>query len=202
MARAAITGEKSGDAFVGASARPDQAAMLLGCNRKSINRSERLLRSRSKRISWRSRHSCVGTVEVDESLFGTDEAERGGGQAQERARLAEEAGLRGLRARRAGLHRADRGRKKGNVAKGYTRSRRPRESGDQRRLAGLRRVGGCRQRRACAPQQALRPPACFADNGVHINGIESFWSYTKRRLAKYNGGRRNFELHLEAREWR
>ncbi len=27
----------------------------------------------------------------------------------------------------------------------------------------------------------------FADDGVHINGIESFWSFSKRRLAKFNG---------------
>ena len=42
----------------------------------------------------------------------------------------------------------------------------------------------------------------FAENGVHINGIESFWSFTKRRLAKFNGVRRNFELHLKECEWR
>ena len=42
----------------------------------------------------------------------------------------------------------------------------------------------------------------FAENGVHINGIESFWSFTKRRLAKFNGVKRNFPLHLEECEWR
>ena len=38
--------------------------------------------------------------------------------------------------------------------------------------------------------------------GVHINGIESFWSFTKRRLAKFNGVKRNFALHLKECEWR
>lgn len=38
--------------------------------------------------------------------------------------------------------------------------------------------------------------------GVHINGIESFWSFTKRRLAKFNGVKKNFELHLKECEWR
>ena len=38
--------------------------------------------------------------------------------------------------------------------------------------------------------------------GVHINGIESFWSFTKRRLAKFNGTKRHFELHLKECEWR
>ena len=36
----------------------------------------------------------------------------------------------------------------------------------------------------------------------HINGIEAYWSYTKRRIAKFNGVRENFELHLKECEWR
>ena len=42
----------------------------------------------------------------------------------------------------------------------------------------------------------------FTDGTVHINGIESFWSYTKRRLARFNGVKANFELHLKECEWR
>ena len=38
--------------------------------------------------------------------------------------------------------------------------------------------------------------------GVHVNGIESFWSYTKRRLTKFNGVKKNFHLHLKECEWR
>lgn len=38
--------------------------------------------------------------------------------------------------------------------------------------------------------------------GVHINGIESFWSFTKRRLSKFNGVKKNFDLHLKECEWR
>lgn len=38
--------------------------------------------------------------------------------------------------------------------------------------------------------------------GIHINGIENFWSFTKRRLAKFNGAKKNFELHLKDCEWR
>ncbi len=37
--------------------------------------------------------------------------------------------------------------------------------------------------------------------GVHINGIKSFWSFTKRRLAKLNGVKSTFELHLKECEW-
>jgi len=39
-------------------------------------------------------------------------------------------------------------------------------------------------------------------NGNHINGIENFWSFTKRRLAKFNGTKVNFVLHLKECEWR
>lgn len=43
----------------------------------------------------------------------------------------------------------------------------------------------------------------FARGTHHINGIESFWSYAKRRLQKFNGvSHRTFYLHLEECEWR
>lgn len=43
----------------------------------------------------------------------------------------------------------------------------------------------------------------FALEGdIHINGIESFWSFTKRRLRKFNGVKKNFELHLKESEFR
>jgi len=38
--------------------------------------------------------------------------------------------------------------------------------------------------------------------GIHINGIENFWSFTKRRLSKFNGVKKYFELHLKESEWR
>ena len=42
----------------------------------------------------------------------------------------------------------------------------------------------------------------FVEKSVHINGIEAFWSFTKRRLSKFNGVKVNFELHLKECEWR
>jgi transposase-like protein len=38
--------------------------------------------------------------------------------------------------------------------------------------------------------------------GCHINGIESFWSFCKRRFAKFNGVTVYFDLHLKECEWR
>lgn len=43
----------------------------------------------------------------------------------------------------------------------------------------------------------------FARGKNHINGIESFWSYAKRRLAKFNGvPRHTFALHLAECQFR
>lgn len=43
----------------------------------------------------------------------------------------------------------------------------------------------------------------FADGERHINGIESFWSYAKRRLAKFNGvAKHTFYFHLKETEYR
>jgi transposase len=43
----------------------------------------------------------------------------------------------------------------------------------------------------------------FARGKNHINGIESFWSFVKRRLNKFNGVPRNkFLIYLKESEWR
>lgn len=43
----------------------------------------------------------------------------------------------------------------------------------------------------------------FVRGKAHVNGIESFWSYTKRRLAKFNGLTDDmFNINLKESEWR
>jgi transposase len=43
----------------------------------------------------------------------------------------------------------------------------------------------------------------FADGRSHINGIENFWGYAKRRLKVYHGGfKRNFHLFIREMEFR
>ena len=43
----------------------------------------------------------------------------------------------------------------------------------------------------------------FARGKNHVNGIEAFWSFTKRRLAKFNGiSNEKFILHLKECEFR
>lgn len=43
--------------------------------------------------------------------------------------------------------------------------------------------------------------AFFYGNGNHINGIENFWSFTKRRLAKFNEVKVSFNYRLNDCEW-
>ncbi|MDQ3271197.1 MAG: IS1595 family transposase [Pseudomonadota bacterium] len=43
----------------------------------------------------------------------------------------------------------------------------------------------------------------FARGSVHVNGIESFWSYAKRRMVQFNGvPKHTFYLHLKETEFR
>ena len=43
----------------------------------------------------------------------------------------------------------------------------------------------------------------FVNGSNHVNGIESFWSYAKRRLLQFNGVPKNtFLLHLKETEFR
>ena len=43
----------------------------------------------------------------------------------------------------------------------------------------------------------------FSKEEVFISTeLESFWSFTKRRLAKFNGTKWNFDFHLKECEWR
>ena len=43
----------------------------------------------------------------------------------------------------------------------------------------------------------------FVRGKSHVNGIESFWSFAKRRLAKFNGlTDQNFFLHLKESQFR
>ena len=43
----------------------------------------------------------------------------------------------------------------------------------------------------------------FVRGSKHVNGIESFWSFAKHRLVKFNGVKKSkFELHLKETEFR
>lgn len=177
-----------------------QAALVLGLSRTTANRYYGLFRKAIAAHQRAQKELLVGTVEVDESYFGASRPRGVPGKLRPgRGTLKQPVfGLfeRGGRVfteivpdtNKPTLQRLIRGR----VALEATIV-----SDGWRGYDGLVDTGYDRHLRI----RKARPKA-FSRNGIHINGIESFWSFTKRRLAKFNGVSRNFELHLKECEWR
>ena len=179
-----------------------QAAKLLRLNRNTVNRYFRLFRERIRDQQNSLKDQFQGTVEVDESWFGAARPrgqigprkvgrgtnkqpvfgiiERGGRVFTEIIDDTTKATLQGLI--------------RGHVAREATVI-----SDGWRGYSGLVDWGYEKHLRIKKYRKEGNP---FTDGDVHINGIESFWSFTKRRLAKFNGTVNNFELHLKESEWR
>jgi hypothetical protein len=69
------------------------------------------------------------------------------------------------------------------------------------RLSSLVEAGFSRHHRIDKYDDPNHP--VFVEKGVHINGIESFWSYAKRRHQKFDGLRRDaFPIFLKETEFR
>ena len=179
-----------------------QAAKLLRLNRNTVNRYFRLFRERIRDQQNSLKDQFQGTVEVDESWFGAARPrgqigprkvgrgtnkqpvfgiiERGGRVFTEIIDDTTKATLQGLI--------------RGHVAREATVI-----SDGWRGYSGLVDWGYEKHLRIKKYRKEGNP---FTDGDVHINGIESFWSFTKRRLAKFNGTAGTFELHLKECEWR
>jgi transposase len=172
-----------------------QTAVLLGINRNTINRYYGLFRERIARSSRRETDPFFGEVECDESYFG---ARR----------------IRGKRGRGAAgktpvfgiLKRDDKvyveivpncSREalmpiiQGKILEGSTIY-----TDGWKAYNGLI-VNGYDHYRIFHHENE------FARGKNHVNGIESFWSFAKRRLSKFNGlTDKNFFLHLKECEFR
>ena len=179
-----------------------QAALLLGLSRTTMNRYYGLFRQRIAKKQRAEAALFTGTVEVDESYFGASRPrgvpgrlKRGRGTLKRPVFGVIERGGRVYTeivpdVNKATLQRVIRGR----IALDATIV-----SDGWKAYDGLVDVGyDCHLRLTKAYKKGMT----FSENGVHINGIEGFWSFTKRRLAKFNGVARNFELHLKECEWR
>ena len=156
-----------------------QATELSGLDRKTTLRLFTLFRTRMADLAT---HACpfAGEVEVDESYFGASRVrgkrgrgagrktpvfgilERGGRVHTQIVRNCSKATLQAIIKGRidlsASIHSDGWRAYDGLVEAGFAKHHRIRHQDDQ-----------------------------FAEHGVHINGIESFWSFSKRRLAKFNG---------------
>ena len=172
-----------------------QIAQLTGLNRNTVNRLLRLLRVRMAE-HCEAQSPFRGEVEIDESYFGPKR-------------------VRGRRGRGAGRKTPVFGIFKRN-GKVYTeivpdcskfvlqKAIRGRvdldtiiHSDGWRGYDGLVDLGYAKHLRVHHGDNE------FADGSNHINGIESFWSYAKTRLARYHGlPESTFYLHLKECEFR
>ncbi|MEM6694708.1 MAG: IS1595 family transposase [Pseudomonadota bacterium] len=179
-----------------------QSAALLGLNRNTVNRYYRLFRARIHAHQLSLKEKMAGSVEVDESYFGPARP-RGQYAPRKRGRGSSKQPVFGILERdgrvfteivpdvkKKTLQRIIRGQ----VALDATII-----SDGWQAYNGLVDVGYDAHLRLTKYYDG---PTRFADGDVHINGIEAFWSFTKRRLAKFNGVSKNFELHLKECEWR
>ncbi len=178
-----------------------KASVLIGMSRATINRYYLLFR---ELVYWkRLEQKCllVGVIEVDESYFGRGRP-RGFAGPLKRGRGTLKQPVFGIFERNGQVYTeiVPDCRKKTlhNIILGRVGLESVIHSDSWRGYDGLVDVGFDKHLRVRHGQNEFA-----RSGGVHINGIESFWSFTKRRLTKFNGiAPHMFELHLKECEWR
>lgn len=177
-----------------------KTAELLTFNRNTVNRYYRLFRVCVYRFQTEQQRQFVGHVEVDESYFGARRP-RGVAGPLKRGRGTLKQPVFGIFERqgrvyteivpdcsKATLQAIIQGKVSVNSVIG---------SDGWRGYDGLVDAGYDQHIRVNHSQEFSR------GNGCHINGIESFWSFTKRRLNHFNGIHKAwFDRHLKECEWR
>lgn len=177
-----------------------KSALLMGVNRKTINHWYGAFRLAIYAWQMKECEKIFGEAEVDESYFGA-RRKRGYRGKLKRGRGTQKQPVFGLLKRggkvyteiipnctKAVLQ---------TIIKGKTDPSTVIYSDKWRGYDGLVDVGYDKHYRVNHGDNEFSK-----GNGVHINGIENFWSFTKRRLHKFNGVKKNFELHLKECEWR
>lgn len=175
-----------------------QTSKLLGFNRNTVNRYYNAFRKLIYYHQMNKLQQFKGEVEVDESYFGPRRAR---GIATRRGRGTHKQPVFGIYERqgevyteiipnceRKTLHRIIFGK----VALSSTVY-----SDSWSGYDGLVDVGYDRHVRLKHHRNEFS-----RKRGAHVNGIEAFWSFCKRRLGKFNGVKKNFFLHLKECEWR
>jgi transposase-like protein len=179
-----------------------QTALLLGLDRKTVNRYYGLFREAIRDHQTRQIAALVGVVECDESYFGPHRP-RGIPGPRKRGRGTNKQPVFGIFERGGAVFTEIVPDVKAKTLQNVMRGRIAPESivmtDGWRGYDGLVDVGYDKHFRIKKYRKEGSP---FTDGPVHVNGIESFWSYTKRRLARFNGVKTNFEFHLKECEWR
>ena len=180
-----------------------KTAKLLGLNRETINRYFMLFR---QSIYWHQmnlKNQFFGEIEMDESYFGAKRI-RGKSGKLKRGRGTLKQPVFGIFERNGSVYTEIIPDCKKTTLQKIIRGKVALESqihtDSWRGYNGLVDVGFDKHFRVKHGQNEF----VKYEKGVrtHINGIEGFWSFTKRRLAKFNGTKKNFHLHLKECEWR
>ncbi|MEF3692009.1 MAG: IS1595 family transposase, partial [Candidatus Moraniibacteriota bacterium] len=172
-----------------------QASKLLNLNRHTINRYYQLFREKIAEYQEKTINKMSGEIEIDESYFGSRHAGDKRGRSVEKkipvvgilkrngkvyTRVIPDASRKSLIPIIADLVE----KSKSNV---YT---------DKWRSYDGLVFSGYKHHRINHSKE-------FARKHNHINGIESFWSYVKRKMRKHNGiPRKRFYYYLKESEFR
>jgi transposase-like protein len=176
-----------------------RTAALLRLNRNTINRYFGLFRTAILEHQQQQLERFVGTVEVDESYFGPGRP-RGRPGPRKRGRGTLRQPVFGIFEREGGVYTEVvpdcSAASLLPIIRGRVDPLSIVHSDGWRGYDGLVAVGYDKHVR-------INKSESFAKGKAHINGIEAFWSFVKRRLAKFNGVRKDaFPIHLKECEWR
>jgi transposase len=175
-----------------------KTAVLLQLNRNTVNRHYMLFRRMIFNHQVSEFRQMVGVVEADESYFGPARI-RGRPGPRKPGRGTFKQPVFGIYERQGRVYTEIVPNCSASalqpILKGKVDPSSVLFTDDWRGYDGLVHVGYDKHIR-------IKKKTAFAQGRAHINGIEAFWSFTKRRLAKFNGVKMFFALHLKECEWR
>ena len=172
------------------------AAQILQLNRNTANRYYNIFRKAIFDHQTKEFQRIIGVVEIDECYFGPRRAR---GVPTRRGRGTAKQPVFGIFERSGRVYTEIipncRKRTLQAIILGKVDPKSVINSDQWRGYTGLVHVGYDKHIR-------INHDLHFSGGKAHINGIESFWSFTKRRITKFNGYKVNFHLHLKECEWR
>ena len=174
----------------------DKTSQLTGLTRKSVNKIYLKIRHRIAEETERASPFSRAEIEVDESYFGARRVRGKRGRGASGKTI-----VFGIYKRNGSVYTeiVPNVQKKTlqRIIRGKVSLDSIIHSDGWRGYNGLVDVGYSKHLRI------LHSDDVFAIGDNHINGIESFWSYAKRRLHKFNGvPKKTFYLHLKECEYR
>ena len=175
-----------------------KTALLLKFNRKTVNKYFLAFRTLIYAYQVSQWQKILGAAEVDGSSF--DPARAGGHPSpQETGRGAFKQPVFGIHERNGSIYTELVSDGSAKALRAIVRGKTSLESvilpHGWRGYDGLIDVG-------CGKCFRINKINKLTEKHSRVNAIDAFWSFTTRRLSKFNGVKKNFELHLKECEWR